>query len=1082
MFGTFALGLIGQLGSLLNGVITGGWSLLKGVVGDAFDALTQYNQRAMAFSRQMGMSAKQAQAYSEVLVTRAKDLGKLYGISADKVFELQENLANASGKALMLNNEQAERMIQINKLVGANVANQFTSEMMTHMGGQLSAVQGAVSRAYATAAKSGLNAAQFSEKVAKNLSLANKLSFRDGVNGIIRMTALSEKLGFNLQSVEQAANNFMELDKAIEHSAQLQMLGGAAGAYGSNPLLMSYEANYDPEAFTERMTKTLGGYATFDTKTGMANVNGMNRDFVKNIAQAMGISMDEAMSIAKKQAEVSYKEAHFGNEIRNGRYSKQQEDYIINSSYIGSDGRLKMTDLNGQEQDVDTLVQNGQLDKMMSLEGKSEDEIMRDQALTLTSIKEAIEGFQTSFTATVAEPMVKNVDLIYGLVNNVGNWLIDDIGPKLAQFLDGGIKWIIDNKEILKNFLQFGKDLISGTLSALVDVAKFFYNNWGWLKWALGTIVAAIAFNSVMSMGTRMVRNGRRFTRMFRRGSAARATRGAPAATMNSTIRVSNPIPPRTRFRDVRAGYQLYRNEGYGRVKSAYKGLRLATNSPNVGRFSRIGGKFGGAVAIAGGGLELYSALSNYGAQKNQLDNMLRSGQINQDEYRTSLAQAKTERNENVGGAVGGTAGGLGGAAVGAKIGAGIGTFFGPGLGTAIGAGLGSIIGGIAGSALGQEIGKGLGKVWNGITSFFGSKENEEKTIFEQRQDLLKKQSEAHARLVEDNYSKYGQVFGDLMKKTDESIVKTSAAAIESINKKLTEDRVFYEKMANDSKERLDNGSSNWVDKYFDKMKYNIATYNIDKIDTELGAKHKFSEGGIISGNQTEGDNVLVRVNSGEMILNLDQQSKLLNLIKGLPNSLFNEQHPNDAMANTSSSSINKIGEGITNLFGNISASSRTSTLPQDSNNGRLNNTWNGVTSLLVRDPSHAIKSIEDSANLVDSIASSILTNTNDVIAKPVGEREYIYEPRGTEVSNVNGNQITVNDINVKINGIIKLDAGNSSRELELSKLLNDSQFISSLKEIIKTSMNNDVNGGRFMNDTAQMRGLPSQTALWGRR
>jgi hypothetical protein len=110
------------------------------------------------------------------------------------------------------------------------------------------------------------------------------------------------------------------------------------------------------------------------------------------------------------------------------------------------------------------------------------------------------------------------------------------------------------------------------------------------------------------------------------------------------------------------------------------------------------------------------------------------------------------------------------------------------------------------------------------------------------------------------------------------------------------------------------------------------------------------------------------------------------------------------------------------------------------------------------------------------------LTNTNDVIAKPVGEREYIYEPRGTEVSNVNGNQITVNDINVKINGTIKLDAGNSSRELEISKLLNDSQFISSLKEIIKTSMNNDVNGGRFMNDTAQMRGLPSQTALWGRR
>ena len=60
---------------------------------------------------------------------------------------------------------------------------------MNHMGAQLSTVQGAVSKAYATAAKSGLNAAKFSKEVAKNLSMANKLSFRDGVNGIIRMTA-----------------------------------------------------------------------------------------------------------------------------------------------------------------------------------------------------------------------------------------------------------------------------------------------------------------------------------------------------------------------------------------------------------------------------------------------------------------------------------------------------------------------------------------------------------------------------------------------------------------------------------------------------------------------------------------------------------------------------------------------------------------------------------------------------------------------------------------------------------------------------------------------------------------------------
>ena len=337
-------GIFAQLASLLMGTVGGAWNMLKGVMGDAYQAVTQYNQRSISFARQLGMNAKEAQAYTEVLVDRAKNLGKAYGIAAEQVFELQENLAASTGKALMLNNQEAERMVQINKMVGSNVANQFTSEIMNKMGGQLSAVQGAVSKAYATGAKSGLDAAKFSEKVAKNLSMANKLSFRNGINGIIKMTALSEKLGFNLQSIEQAAGNFMDLDKAIENSAHLQMLGGAAGAYGGNPLEMAYEANYDPEAFTERMTNMLGGYAQFNTKTGVADVNGMNRDFVKNIANAMGIGMEEAMTIAKKQAEVKYKEGAFGREL--GRISPENRDAVLNRSYVDAKtGHLMINDV-----------------------------------------------------------------------------------------------------------------------------------------------------------------------------------------------------------------------------------------------------------------------------------------------------------------------------------------------------------------------------------------------------------------------------------------------------------------------------------------------------------------------------------------------------------------------------------------------------------------------------------------------------------------------------------------------------------------------------------------------------------------
>ena len=382
------LNLLTQIASVIGGGIGGAMSLVTNIMKGGFKAAMQFHQEGISLARDLGLSANQAQAYTKVLTERTAELANKYGVTAEAVKAVQRGISEATGRQLLLNDAQTESFVQMNKLVGSQTTNQFAAEMMQHMGAQVSTIEGAVSKAYATAAKSGLSAAKFSATVAKNLSMANKLSFRDGVNGIIRMTALSEKLGFNLQSVENAASQFLELDKAIENSARLQMLGGAAGAFGSNPLTMAYEANYDPEAFTERMTKMLGGYATFDTKTGMANVNGMNRDFVKAIGDALGIGMQEAMSIAKKQSEMRFKEARFSNDVmRQVGGNKEMRDYILNNStYNAQTNRLE---LNGK--DINEYSQE-QLEELRRLNEKSDHDLMVEQAKALTSLPEAIDG------------------------------------------------------------------------------------------------------------------------------------------------------------------------------------------------------------------------------------------------------------------------------------------------------------------------------------------------------------------------------------------------------------------------------------------------------------------------------------------------------------------------------------------------------------------------------------------------------------------------------------------------------------------------------------------------------------------
>lgn len=1038
--GSFLIGLLGQIASLISGTIGGSINMVTGLVKEGFHAVMKYNQEGIALARQMGMNAQEAQAYTQVLITRAKELGREYGITAEQVLELQKNLSNSTGRALMLNNEEAERMVQINKLVGADVSNQFTSEMMNHMGAQLSTVQGAVSKAYATAAKSGLNAAKFSETVAKNLSLANKLSFRDGVNGIIRMTALSEKLGFNLQSVESAANKFMDLDSAIESSAHLQMLGGAAGAYGSNPLTMAYEANYDPEAFTKRMTNTLGGYATFDAKTGMANVNGMNRDFVKGIAQAMGISMDEAMSIAKKQAEVKYKESAYGAAL--GNLSTEQRDFVMNKSYV-ENGRLMINDASGNKHDItDGNIDQQMLAELQKFDNMSEKQIMETQAKTLTSIEEKIDGYMTSFTATIAQAANDQLPLISRIIDLIGNDAINELAPVIGDFIRNSADFIRSNKETLLGIYNTLKGTVIPILKFMSEHIEWIVGFWlgkkllGWLlklPWGGNTI------------------GGNLMKKLFNRGG------GSPAAAANKIKAVNRWLK--------------------GSSKGAAK----------VGKLIKGGGVATAAVSLVFAGLDM----NDYKKTMKSLQDELEKGRITQEEFNKQAREAKNKKNEALGSGVGSIVGGVAGSF--------LDEFLGP-FGTILGAMIGDFLGGLVGKAWNSisntvsdfwngtvrdiadkafgKAGTAVGKLWDGVVHYFNkagegirkgwdsamnglsslwgrfktgllsqiSPENKEKikaaiqNISEKWDTLTKNVSDLWHSTIETISNAWNDYVVTPAKAAwdavtnvwNEYVATPAKAAWDAIT------NAWDEYVARPAKAVWDVITNAWneyvvgpwtkltdwirgalqpVFDFFDSiwkaaksLWEKISNFSFGDAAEAVGEGAGWlinkvanfftghANGGIIGGNSYSGDKVLTRVNSGEMILNASQQSGLFSFISNMP-----------------------------------------------------------------------------------SMLSGVLTNSNDVKAKPVGEREYIYTPSNNNVGN-GVTEVTVRDINVNVNGTLKLDTGGFIKDLDVSQLLNDTSFVSQLKELIKQSINNDINGGRFMNDNAVMRGMPAQTTLWGRK
>lgn len=988
------LAIFTQIASVIGGGINGALGMMTSLISKGFQATIQFHKEGISFAREVGLSAKEAQAYTQVLTERTEKLALKYGVTVDAIKEVQRGIVDATGKQYMLNEAEAERQVQINKLVGAGTANQFTEQMMNHMAAQLSTVQGAVSKAYATAAKSGLNVAKFSKEVAKNLSLANKLSFRDGVNGIIRMTALSEKLGFNLQSVENAANKFMDLDSAIESSAQLQMLGGAAGAYGSNPLTMAYEANYDPEAFTERMTKMLGGYAQFDAKTGMANVNGMNRDFVKNIAQAMGISMDEAMSIAKKQAEIKYKEGAYSTEL--GKISKENRDAVLNRSYVDTNtGHLMINDVSGKAHDI---TKNGLdesiLEELQKFDNMSEKDIMQKQAETLTDIQQQIDGIGDSFAASIAKHLNQYIPGATTAIKNFAKEVqpsVVEIGRNVGEFVKTALDWLRDNKETIKNVVK-----------GIFGVTAWLTKHWPLLiaLWAgkkilgaslpggttIGGKLGAKALGGVKNVGGKAL-------------NAVKTMWKTPFKLAKSSIRATKAFK----------GAITHGSGLKGAFSAAKTSLSRAGTLKTFGKLAKSGG-IGILGAVGGIGVD-------YLADKGKIQ---KGGKAHQALKATTTA---------------------------VEYGA-VGAMFGP-----LGAGIGAAVGAV----------KGAYDTWKSLP------ENADKDFI----DYAKSVGDSIVEGGKEAFNWAKEKVGPALSAVNKDIEERGGYLSVAFNMITTPIRLFISSIEGigklilhpvDTIKNAWNSLKNWwnSDNKLERL------WNMGK-NAVMGEKH--ADGGIVGGNSYSGDMILTGLNSGEMVLNKDQQTQLFKFIQN------------------ASSILTKIGSsnGVTyynasNKYSNLSSSYDTSRISSILDNRSIREKHSAIHNNVGGNILSNILSTIFNSN--SNIVSSALNTNNNIKTVPFGENSFRKIPKSdyTEYSYNKGGEIVVKDINLNVNGTLKLDAGTVTKNLDINQLLSDTTFISSLKDLIKQSINNDINNGKFMNDIASMRGMPSQVGLWGRK
>ena len=688
------------------------WSQLK----DGGNMWLKYNAQAISDAKRLGITSKEgAREYTEYLMESTKQLSRNFGMSAEQAMKMQETFSKVTGKASLLTQAQMEDIAASSKLMGEETVSSAI-EMMDNMGSTSQQATELLDKNYARAVNSGLDTVKASEAFVKNMSLANKLTFKSGVDGISKMTILSQRIKLNLQEVANVADKFGSIEGAIEGSAQLQMLGGAGAMFGGNPMQMMYEALSDPEALFERMGKMFGEQARFDRKTGEAKIDPLQLQIMREQAKAMGMNPDEAVQSAKQQAKI--KDIEASNRSLVNRYGRDSEEMaaIENKAqfnketqqweiaYMDETGQMQNVGVNNLTPDVMKEIMKDNIDPVQDIRGR-----VKEIAMTLVGTKERLDSMRDQWKTGKAQAM---------------NGIMETGDTALTETNKSGILGSITGGGLGTWASILGLGALSG-LNVYIG---------GKITKALAGKIPQIfaSGGKTASVAASTGESGEIAAETVNAGTTATRTVNA-GATGSRLSGVGN------RVRNViNAARNLGRVDGnaavFSRAGNTIGTLRnMSSTIRNVKMGARSSGILAGVAEVATAGLDYYSAGEEAKASQAGIEALRQNNRMTS--YNFERRKQEIENREDrekrgaIGQGIGGVIGAAGGIAAGAATGAAIGTMVpipvvGTLAGMAVGAGM-AWLGGKVGRSIGESTVEDKGVVESELGEINDSDEEE---------------------------------------------------------------------------------------------------------------------------------------------------------------------------------------------------------------------------------------------------------------------------------------------------------------------------------------------------------------------
>ena len=349
------------------------------------------------------------------LIDSVKQMSR-YGIELKEAMAMRQSYIENTNRNIQFTEGDNRAMGGLYKLLGhdSGIVAQYTGGMEIFNKGVNASVD-LLNKAMKTTNKMGLNGRQFAKEIVNNLKLAQKYNFKEGTEGLMRMTQWAMKTRFNMQSIGSMIDSTLEggLEGIIEQSSKLQVLGGNAAIY-SDPFSMLFNAASSAEDYGQQILNMTKGLGSIDRKTGETTFN-VNEEFMlRNLAKTLGMDVGELKDIRRSANRRDSVNLAMTAEQKS-RFNKDDLDYIGNVAHYNKEkGGFFVNAWNEQTRQYDEVGVNELTpEQLQALQPVEHEERVEDYMAKILSGVETIAKAEiftkTDIADKILDPYLENM-------------------------------------------------------------------------------------------------------------------------------------------------------------------------------------------------------------------------------------------------------------------------------------------------------------------------------------------------------------------------------------------------------------------------------------------------------------------------------------------------------------------------------------------------------------------------------------------------------------------------------------------------------------------------------------------------